>query len=255
MASQVGAGVVGGEQPLFVGLSLAGLRVRYFALSGLFEQQAVVVGRPACPAANCFLRESAPPEVAVPLDELRQFRFRDVERGLGLRLASWCCRRLEGLRWQLHFVCWVRGPELVVDGAAAGDARDGDVVAVAVRDEVAVAVWAGALGHLPSGLAVAGWCWLCERHGLSPSVPAGGLCPSLLVRTCRFRDVGKRPGIVSSTHRFGKGTRGLVLPSQRPAVQQGQPLWPQGRAIASVLLDALNATGGRQDGLWRGNAG
>ena len=55
-------------------------------------------------------------------------------------------------------------------GAAAGGARDGDVVAVAVHDQVPAAVWAGAPGHLTSGrvgLAVAGWCWLFERHGLS----------------------------------------------------------------------------------------
>lgn len=98
--------------------------------------------------SNCCLREPPLAQVAVLLDELGQFRFRDVELGLGTRSGSASqFRDLRRLERQPYLVVQGYGQVQVGDGAAACQARDGDVVAVAYSDDVAAAAGMGTLVH------------------------------------------------------------------------------------------------------------
>lgn len=133
-------------------------------------------------------------------------------------------RRFVGRGRHPHLVGQVPGQVTVVRVPAAGDACDGDVVAVAVRDRPPRQLG----GDTFASAAAVGGCDRCRvvvdvGASCGRSFNSGrGSFPSSKLGTCRVQGAGNCPGIVSSTASFAKVVGRLAPRSGTPAVQEGQ---------------------------------
>ena len=145
---------------------------RHLAPAGLFEQEVKVVLRPAGAAADGLVGVAAAAQVAVLLESPGELGLLGVEFGLG------------------------SGSVPVLGVVSAGGARRGHVVAVALRDEFAVAVGATARWHQPPWPAdrtVAECGWISASHVASRA--SGRWClPKPAARGLPISRCRKSPG-------------------------------------------------------------